>query len=299
MKKWIVISIAIPVVGFILLNIIFSSNGKQVRVRKGIKASSASIYRVIADQQTWDKLFPGEFTITKKLLNSVHINTSVNNKTAPGSIMLIPETNDSTAVLWESTVPAFSGIFSTISEVATGHNLINKITHTIDSLKNFSIHSINIYGINIIQTSTKDTSLITTKFKTHTYPLNEEIYAQIAKLKSFAASHNASPSGYPMLNVSTVDSSVYHCMVALPIDRVIQTGYSAPIRYVYMVPGRFLTAEIKGGPHTIQHAHKMMQQYFQDYKRTAMAIPFEYLVTDRLNEKDTSQWITRIYAPVY
>jgi hypothetical protein len=42
-----------------------------------------------------------------------------------------------------------------------------------------------------------------------------------------------------------------------------------------------------------------MQQYFADYKRVAMAIPFEYLVTDRETETDTTKWVTRIYAPVY
>jgi hypothetical protein len=66
-----------------------------------------------------------------------------------------------------------------------------------------------------------------------------------------------------------------------------------------MVPGRFLKTEVTGGPYIIEHAHKMMQQYFEDYKRTSMAIPFEYLVTDRSKEPDTAKWVTRIYGPVY
>lgn len=102
-----------------------------------------------------------------------------------------------------------------------------------------------------------------------------------------------------MLNLSTTDSLSFTCMVGLPIDRIVETSYNSSTRFVRMVPGQFLTAEVKGGPYTIKKAHQMMQLYFQDYKRTAMAIPFEYLVTDRLAEKDTTQWITKLYAPVY
>jgi hypothetical protein len=42
-----------------------------------------------------------------------------------------------------------------------------------------------------------------------------------------------------------------------------------------------------------------MDQYFKDYNRVAMAIPFEYLITDRLKVPDTSKWVTKIYCPVY
>jgi hypothetical protein len=66
-----------------------------------------------------------------------------------------------------------------------------------------------------------------------------------------------------------------------------------------MVPGHFLRTEVTGGPHTIANAHRMMDQYFKDFNRVTMAIPFEYLVTDRLKEADTSKWITRVYGPVY
>jgi hypothetical protein len=100
-----------------------------------------------------------------------------------------------------------------------------------------------------------------------------------------------------MLNVSTSDSATFNCMVALPINKKVE-GNGA-IFFVRMVPGRFLTSEVKGGPYTIASAHRMMDQYFKDFNRVTMGIPFEYLVTDRLKETDTTKWITRIYGPVY
>jgi hypothetical protein len=104
-------------------------------------------------------------------------------------------------------------------------------------------------------------------------------------------------TSFPMLNVTKTDSNVYKCMVALPINKI--TNGKNGIFFVRMVPGRFLTAELNGGLSSIRHGHEVMQLYFQDYKRTSMAIPFEYLVTDRLAEKDTSKWVTKLYYPVY
>ena len=100
-----------------------------------------------------------------------------------------------------------------------------------------------------------------------------------------------------MLNISTTDSSTFNCMVAVPIDKILND--SSAISFVRMIPGRFLVTQVTGGPYTISNAHRMMEQYFKDFNRTSMAIPFEYLVTDRLKEPDTSKWVTKIYGPVY
>jgi hypothetical protein len=66
-----------------------------------------------------------------------------------------------------------------------------------------------------------------------------------------------------------------------------------------MVPGKFIVTDVVGGSHTIAQTYQQIHHYFQDYRRTSMAIPFEYLVTDRQQVTDTSKWLTRIYAPVY
>jgi len=86
-------------------------------------------------------------------------------------------------------------------------------------------------------------------------------------------------------------------MVALPVNHFIPV--KGAITGIKMVPGRFIIADVVGGPQTIELTHQRLVHYFQDYHRTAMAIPFEYLLTDRLQEPDTSKWHTRIYAPVY
>lgn len=167
----------------------------------------------------------------------------------------------------------------------------------LDDFKMFTNKDENIYGIKIHQTSTKDTFLIATKFNTKGYPSTEEIYLQIEKLKSYSKQMNASQTNSPMLNVTKKDSATFQCMVAIPINKIIDGKGS--VFFVRMIPGRFLTTQVVGGAHTIAHGHEMMQQYFKDHKRTSMAIPFEYLITDRLMETDTTNWVTKIYGPVY
>ena len=101
-----------------------------------------------------------------------------------------------------------------------------------------------------------------------------------------------------MLNITPGDTAGYQVMVALPIENT-QFGVSHEIRRQKMIPGQFIITDVMGGPYAIQQTHQQLLHYFRDYHRTSMAIPFEYLVTDRLHEPDTSKWITRIYSPVY
>jgi hypothetical protein len=85
--------------------------------------------------------------------------------------------------------------------------------------------------------------------------------------------------------------------VAIPINKRLPD--KGPFFQRHMVPGKFLFTTIQGGPGTIQHTFKQLQLYVEDFRRTAMAIPFQLLVTDRMGDPDTSKWITHIYVPVF
>jgi hypothetical protein len=65
-----------------------------------------------------------------------------------------------------------------------------------------------------------------------------------------------------------------------------------------MILGYILVGEVKGGMVTVAAAEKRMADYAFDHQKTAPAIPFQSLITDRMQEKDTGKWITRIYYPV-
>lgn len=296
MKRGFVVLIIVVLVVGILLYFLLSSP-IIVSDKIDFRTSTNGAYKTLTRQSNWDKWAPGQFTITKRLINTVELDVDVKGTRTPVSILLIPKSTDSLSLVWKSAYAYTSNPIKKISQFKQATVLINKMN---DALKNFQSYveqNENVYGAKIIETSTKDTFLITTRFKSGSYPTTQLIYDNINKLQSFADKHDVKVVSSPMLNVSTNDSLVFNCMVALPINKIIDGDKD--ISFVRMVPGRFLTTEVQGGPFTIHKAHNMMDQYFKDYNRVAMAIPFEYLVTDRVKETDTSKWMTKIYCPVY
>jgi hypothetical protein len=104
-------------------------------------------------------------------------------------------------------------------------------------------------------------------------------------------------TGNPMLNVHTTDSINYLTRVAIPIDKRLPSVKNIEHKWM-MGGGKILVAEVRGGPSSINNALRQMENYIHDYGRTVPAIPFQSLVTDRLNLPDTTKWITKIYYPV-
>ena len=63
--------------------------------------------------------------------------------------------------------------------------------------------------------------------------------------------------------------------------------------------GNILTGEVKGGTYTINQAEMELKNFVTDFKRISPAIPYQSLITNRLQEKDTTKWITKLYYPIY
>jgi hypothetical protein len=100
-----------------------------------------------------------------------------------------------------------------------------------------------------------------------------------------------------MLNISTADSINFLTKVAIPVNKRLKD--SGKISYRWMLGGgKILVTEIKGGFYSIKKGFTEMDNYVNDYKRIAPAIPFQSLITDRIREPDTTKWITKIFYPV-
>jgi DNA-directed RNA polymerase subunit L len=294
-KLFVAIISIIVVAGIVIYLLIPSPQTASGSVR--FLTSTNGAYRSLIKQETWDKWSPQTFSVTKRLNNSLEVNVKNEQHNIPVSILLIPMSSDSVTVSWNTVFPVTANPFTKIKQRSQANAVKNKMDDALSKFQQFVSHNENIYGTHIEETSTEDTFLLATRFTSHIYPTNELIYSNINKLKSYAKSVGAKESGAPMLNISTADSSTFSCMVALPVNRIV--AGKGDVFFVRMVPGHFLRTEVTGGPHTIANAHRMMDQYFKDFNRVTMAIPFEYLVTDRLKEADTSKWITRVYGPVY
>jgi len=290
MKKGIGIIFLILAIAFVIIYLSLPSSGRLL-VTRNIKSSNEGIYRSMINQQMWSKWFATDIIISKPLHNSAEITITNGNQKVTGNILLVPATNDSTKVYWQAELPGYNR-FTDYSALKRLHHKMNV---ALDSLKAFTEITKNVYGIDLKYKLTKDTFMLTQRFITKEYPVVADIYPHINDLKKKIRAMDALPAGDPMLNVTATDSGYYKCMVAVPVDKKLNSP-----DFIEMLSRRaFLTAEVKGGPYTIRHANEMMEQYLRDYQRTLMAMPFEYIITDRSTESDTTKWVTEIYAPVY
>ena len=127
-------------------------------------------------------------------------------------------------------------------------------------------------------------------------PLKANIYNLIGNLRKYINLKDAKETNYPMLHINKINDTAFKTMVAVPVNKYLEGN--GKIFNKRFVPWKVLTAEVKGGTYTVNEAIDQMAIYRSDYQIQAMALPFASLVTDRSEEPDTLQWITRIYTPI-
>ena len=175
--------------------------------------------------------------------------------------------------------------------------IITDLKVLLEKAKNFYSRAENVYDLQVEHSLVVDSTLLFTSASTKSFPGTEFIYNLIDKLTAYATSHSAKITGYPMLNISTADSTEFLTKVALPVDKKLNS--SGNISYRWMLGGgNILVTEVKGGPSAISKATKKLEEYIADHRYVSPAIPFQSLVTDRLKVKDTSRWVTKIYYPI-
>ena len=204
---------------------------------------------------------------------------------------------DSTLVTWKGGFIASNNPFKRINQYIQAINIRHNIQDVLDHLAEFASKPINVYGFNIERTSFNDTLLIASK-QVITNPDLNTIYSIINGLKSYIAiQKGAKETDFPMLHLKQLDSSHYNIMVAIAIDKAIpESGNYFIVRMPHM-DGKFVKADVRGGPATIDNAHKQIGAFMNDHLLTSPGIPFEILVTDRFKETDTSKWVTKVYHP--
>jgi len=226
----------------------------------------------------------------------VIVTISHNNDSTKSEIRILELVYDSVAINWAIAIKTSMNPFKRISQYRDAASLKTNTSDILKHLKTFIEKDDNIYGIPIRLSSIEHIFILTTKTAFDHYPTDAEIYSRINFLKDFSSKQELKQTYYPMMNVLKSNDTSYRLMVGLPVDK--ETSFTGDVHSVRMVQGNFMVTEVRGGYKTISNALDQVQQYFQDYEKTSMAIPFEYLVTDRLNEPDTTKWVTKIYAPV-
>lgn len=237
------------------------------------------------------------FVLQEKQYKSATILISHKENSYSSQLILIPFQKDSTIIQWKSKIKGGLNPITRIKEYQAALQMKTSMTDVLQGLRLFLSKTENVYGIPIERTGTPDTIIVSTKSILSEKPGTVQIYSMIEELKKYAESKGAIQTGLPIYNISLLKKGQHQLMCALPIDRELISTDRFTIRQ--MVKGAFMKTEVLGGEYRIENAKTNMQQYFEDFQKVAMAIPFIMPVTNRMYETDSTKWITRLYYPVF
>jgi hypothetical protein len=167
----------------------------------------------------------------------------------------------------------------------------------LNHFKNFVSKEENIYGLQIQRGRVTDTLLVTAKMQTTHYPTPSDYYPLIDELKKYITGNSAQETDFPMLHIEAQNTGLYRIMVAVPVNKKIPDRGAIVAKR--MVPGNILTADVKGGMTAVNEGLNKFEHFISDYQFTTPAISFQSLITNRMQEPDTSKWITKLCFPVY
>lgn len=306
MKKWM---IAVFIAFLLFFVIIYFLLPSQFTVSNTVllKTNTNSIYRCLSNEAKWKKILDEDASannlgqkikIGQKLMGSIELQINDKGSSFPGLIQLLTLNNDSAAIKWTLNVTG-GGPIKKLQNFFIAKNLKKSTAEILGTMKKFLEKEENIYDIKVQMVSVKDTLLLVIKTTSKNYPDLRELYDRIEKLQNYAAANGAKQTGHPMLNIRSADSTNFEIMTGIPVDKDLK-GNGTILHKEMPSTGRMLvTDEIEGGPYTIKNAFNSLEDYVEDHKFISPAIPFESLVTNRMLEKDTARWKTKIYYPVY
>ena len=213
------------------------------------------------------------------------------------TITWTPHANNIVEIRWNTSLTTSLNPVRRLLQYLEARQVKSDMASIMERLLTFIVKSNNVYSLNIERHIVKDTILATSSMTSTRYPTTPEVYQLINSVKSFVKKQDAEQVNPPMLNISGSPEGRFRTRVALPINKYIKADQGVLINR--MVAGNILVAEIKGGPNTILRGFNQIKIYMEDFKLTSPAIPFESLITDRSAEPDTTEWITKIYYPIY
>ncbi len=287
--------------------------GKMIiRTSVGIAANREGLYRKLSNPAAWTEWWPGDktpdasgtyflgntrFRPGAPLTLSLPFSINDGSLEAGAELTFLARGTDSSTLQLDAMIPGSGNPFRRIIAWYRAKKIKEKLSVILESISHTYSVVAGVYDYDIQKRSVTDSNLVFIATEIKTAPDPVFIYTLVTRLKNYIQEQQAVETGFPMLNVFTPDSIHYLVKLALPVDRRLPD--SGDIHYRWMLGGgNILVTEVKGGPGEIRKAYEQILNYVNDHKRIAPAIPFESLVTDRKQEKDSSKWITRIFYPV-
>lgn len=302
--------VVIAIVAFYL----FVPSKVSIDERTTLPVNAKAFSRAFFDEKTWLAWWPGEkpatvnypirfayegktFTVIEKRFTSYVISVAGGRDTLQTELVLVPLENGTLQAAWLAAAATGSNPLARVKHFSEIKEMAAAMRSLLQRLRSFYGDEDRLYGLHITEGLVKDSLLVSTFANTKNAPATQDVYALVDKLQAFVKKNGAAQTAPPMLNVFRNADSGYTTRVALPVNK--RLANEGDIQFKWMLGnGNILFTEIKGGPAQIQNGFAQMQNYVEDHMRTAPAIEFQSLVTDRRAEPDTGKWITKLYWPV-
>lgn len=305
--------------GIIIFIIVFAAlglwffSGSRSTLNKSIrvKSTAAAANRFIADYNGLKKWWPGQaeagsdtvlnykgaiYKLAGYQFNTANIIIRKKAKDFSSIIVVVPATNDSVDIIWKAHDPKNNDFLNTITAKGITNNLEKEITELLDKLKELLQQNEKIYGLAINEVKVTDTVLLSTRFTTPHYPSPSEVYDKVYLIKNEISRLSLKQVNPVMLNARK-DNTGYLVTIAIPVNKQIES--KPPMEIKRMIPGKILVTQIQGGESAIQNGFAQLRLYINDHHLESPAMPFQSLITNRIEEKDTAKWITKVYYPIY
>lgn len=314
MRKLIVISLSALVICIAGIHLLIPAR-ISIASAEVVKTPDIATERFIIDEHQWSRWWnygepdaarPGgpvyhnrdyAYRQTGKFYKSIDIAIEKNGRKLSSKLLLVPLSVDSTGIEWKTELPGGFGPIARLKHYFEAKRLKQNMDEVLNNLKSFLSKTENVYGISIEKNRLKDTLYVSSKQQFVTYPTIKDIYQLVDKVKAYIIQNGTQATGSPIYNITRMDEGRYQLMAAVPTDRSLKETDSFSMKY--MVKGSFMITEVLGGENQVHEAFRNMQQYFQDYRKTSMAMNFTMLVTDRILQPDSSKWVTKLCMPVY
>jgi hypothetical protein len=310
MKKLVIALLALLCV-FIGFAYLFVPAVLKVNVEKKMVANLNAANRFLAKPAEWVKALPNaslnnqtiswdeqELTIGEPIFNGRTIdwnNASVRNKTI---LVMVNTHKDSIQLNWTTSFQNSKNPFARVANYFKVKNLASKMSAAAAALANHWGNWEKMYGLKVEFTKIKNDNMMGAKLQTAQYPDYATIYGLIEQVQLHVRSQQATIIDSPMLNIDWLpDLKKYQTYIAIPIDQELSNN--GQFVFKKMFKGNALHANLMGGDSSIQKGLQTIQQFYEDFQLTSPAIPFQVLSTNRLATKDSAQWKTDLYYPIF
>lgn len=275
-----------------------------------IRCTDEGATRQIQNPEKWQLWWPGHkedkdlysfknyhYRVNKIMLDGFEATVYNSSDSLKSYLQVLPVGTDSSVLQLSCSYVFSANPFTRYMQYFRLKKMQKNIADLLLAIKPYFEQEEHIYGMKVEQQKVKDSSLVSIKNSFTHYPTTADIYSMISILKEYIQKKAGEESNFPMLNIYKTGAESYEAMVAIP------TKWDLPMEGDFklkkMVLGNILMGEVKGGIYTVQEAEKQLSFYVTDHGKMSPAISFQSLVTNRLQEPDTSKWITRLYYPVF